>query len=201
MFDEYENYKESLVGIIVDVDYTQMTKVRDSVATFVDKHLEQPFVFVYNGVCEEIPINKGASVARVLNLKDSPDHLDEAILRTIAVINAEENESKVIFVVTNQKFNEYRCQRSIYSDRDEEIDIKFFSLGSFNFTLDNVDVIQSQPDSLLKDMVKFIDPNYEWPKVDDTKPVKKPSPFKKRTIPKKLNITTQKISRDDLNVE
>jgi len=200
--DELGNYKETTAGYIIDVAPSYMNLAKEAVLAAKD-HSDK--VYIYPGNFE-VPISKGISCGHLLNLKSGVANLGRSIKESIMAVSREEDEKKFLFVITDRAnfFDEYKCMRALAFDKDKEVDVRFLCLGdSFEeFNLDSANKVQTTKETLAKDIVSVLNPDYIWPEVEEVapEPVVKQEPKKKKKKPE-VEIRPLKISMEDLNDE
>jgi len=199
MLDEFGNYKESVIGFVLDVTLNHMAEGQKAVTHVIQNHSELAYVYVQDQY--EVPPRKGMAIGHLLNQNmDDVFNLGVAVKQSLTAINKEDTENKKLFVITNRykkDRDQYKCMKSICSDKDGEVDIYFFCLDGVQVELENIQKVEVK--NLLKDMVAVIDPDYEWP-VEEVKEVKKV--VKPKRVAKKKEVLEEqnpmKISVEDL---
>ena len=200
--DEFGNHLENLIGFIIDVDPIKLPEVKVAVQNIIKNYADRAYVQASG--CTEVPLRKGEAQSTLLNLKGTQYNLGKSLKIAIQAINKEQDEDKILFIITNQAdaLDEYECMKAVASDKDHDIDIRLFYYPVCEmFKLTGVN--KTEVKDLNRDLILSLDPDFKFPQ----KPVavaskttkKKPVVVEKVVEKIEKNYAPSKINLEDMS--
>jgi hypothetical protein len=160
--DEYGNFKQLIVGFVLDVSSIIVPQVKESVLEVIRKHTDR--AFVYHPDITEVPLHKGAVVSTLLNFENPGYELGTSVKHSVLTLGLEdgENDVKTLFVITDRanSNDEYRCLRAVAANRNIGVKIVFLCLDSSysDFNIKEAKKIKSSMKNLTNNMIEELTP-------------------------------------------